>query len=98
MSELFTITDLEREKVIKNYFKGEDNNKLSEFPRQQKKKFIVLEHIIKRFAPDREYSEKEVNEILKSIHEDFVTLRRALADFRFLERHRDCSAYWVRKQ
>lgn len=98
MSTPFIITDEERINVIKNYFQGTDCAKLINFPRQNKKKFIVLEHIIKNFEPGRKYTEKEVNEILMKIHEDYVTLRRALADYRFIDRHRDCSAYWVNEQ
>jgi hypothetical protein len=40
------------------------------------------------FAPDREYSEDEVNQILQSVHSDHATLRRYLVDAGLLRRER----------
>jgi hypothetical protein len=97
MSELYTLTEEEKNTVLKNYFKGNDKKLLTTFPKQAKKKFIILQYIITFFEADREYTEKEVNEILRNIYEDYATLRRALADYGFLDRHRDCSSYWVKQ-
>ena len=68
---------------------------LSVFPSKQKKKVTVLRHLLKRFDVRREYTEKEVNEILKTAYPDYVTLRRYLIEYGFMGRVRDGSRYWV---
>ena len=40
----------------------------------------------RRFEPGREYAEKEVNEVLLGVHEDFAYLRRELVNYHYLER------------
>lgn len=49
-----------------------------------------------RFAPRRDYTEKEVNAILNSQHTfgDPATLRRELVNMQLLSREADCSRYW----
>lgn len=39
-----------------------------------------------RFERGREYGEREVNDILRTAHDDISTLRRELVDYRWLER------------
>ncbi len=91
----FAITEADQEKVIKTYF-DENQEKLNHFPRKEKRKIIILKIITKRFNKNVEYSEKEVNEVLKAIYDDFVTLRRYLIEYGFMDRNRDGSAYWVK--
>lgn len=67
--------DAYREKVIKTFF---EYGKLKSIPAQRKKQRICLEEIAKAFEPDKEYDEKEVNEIILRFHEDFCTLRREM--------------------
>ena len=62
-----------RKKVISAFF---DYGRLISIPSQLKKERIVLEEIAKAFEPGRKYSEKEVNEIILTFHEDFCTLRK----------------------
>ena len=50
--------------------------------------------IAKEFEEGIRYSEVQVNEILKDIYPDYVTLRRYLIEYGYLERTRDGSAYW----
>ncbi|MBE6541248.1 MAG: DUF2087 domain-containing protein, partial [Ruminococcaceae bacterium] len=47
---------------------------------------IVLFEILKLFETDREYSEKEVNEIILRYHEDFCTIRREMIAFGMMTR------------
>lgn len=49
-----------------------------------------------RFAPRRDYTEKEVNAILNAHHTfgDPATLRRELVNMKLLGRESDCSRYW----
>jgi hypothetical protein len=53
-----------------------------------------------RFAPRRDYTEKEVNAILNSQHTfgDPATLRRELVNMQLLGRESDCSRYWKEAQ
>ena len=66
------------------------------FPKKEKQKLATLRVIIKQFDKEKQYSEKEINEILKSIYDDHVTLRRYLVEYGFLDRKDDGSAYWVK--
>ncbi|MGC4106082.1 MAG: metalloregulator ArsR/SmtB family transcription factor [Thermomicrobiales bacterium] len=74
-----------RAKVIRDFFDGE---RLKEIPAQRKRRVIVLQHIMERFSPDRTYPEREVNEILRPVHEDVATLRRELVDYGYMLRDR----------
>lgn len=73
----------EREKVLRDFF---DGDRLRQIPAQRKKRVIVLQHLVERFDPNREYTEREVSEELKRAHEDFATLRRELVDYGFMTR------------
>ncbi|HEV2796563.1 MAG TPA: DUF2087 domain-containing protein, partial [Nocardioides sp.] len=55
-------------------------------PAKRKVRAAVLLEVVSRFEPGREYAEKEVNEVLRSVHEDFAYLRRELVNYRYLER------------
>jgi biotin operon repressor len=74
-----------RSKVLRDFFVGD---RLKEIPAQRKRRVIVLQHVVERFAPDRTYSEREVNDLLRPVHEDVATLRRELVDYGFLQRDR----------
>jgi biotin operon repressor len=75
----------ERERTIRNFFEGD---RLKTIPSQRKQRVIVLQHLMQRFEPDRAYREAEINDILKTAHEDFATLRRELVDYGYMERER----------
>lgn len=55
----------------------------------------ILRHILKKFAASKNYTEKEVNAILKPIYDDYVLLRRQLIEYGFMERTQDGSSYWI---
>ena len=97
MAERFVITDKEREKVLGNYFKQGVNGPLDVFPSKEKRKYIIAQEVIKRFDIGKVYLEKEVNELLKTVHEDFATIRRFLVDYRFMNRSDDGKEYWIGK-
>jgi biotin operon repressor len=75
----------DRAKVIRNFFDGE---RLRSIPAKRKQRVIVLQHLLTRFEPGREYPEREVNEILGAAHEDYASLRRELVDYGYLTRDR----------
>ena len=62
-----------RRKVIRAFF---EYGKLRSIPVQRKKKVICYEQIAALFEPGKVYEEKEVNEIISPIHEDYCTIRR----------------------
>ena len=66
-------------------------------PARQRDKLLVLEYLAGFFEQGRVYSEQEVNALLL-LHitfKDSAALRRALYDYRFMNRTRDGSRYWL---
>ncbi|PKM88201.1 MAG: transcriptional regulator [Firmicutes bacterium HGW-Firmicutes-12] len=86
-------SDTAKEKTLYKYFKHGLDGPLSTFDIKEKSKLVVLQHISERFEAERMYSEKEINEILETVHEDTAILRRALIDYGFMERQTDGSEY-----
>jgi ArsR family transcriptional regulator len=62
--------------------------KLSAFPKKQEQILVLMDEIARKFEPDREYKEKEVNVILEDVNEDYCTIRRILVDYGYLSRHK----------
>lgn len=72
------------------------NGKLTKIPARQKKQIVVLRWLSTLFEADRLYTEKEVNGVIKSVHNsDIAGLRRDLVDFGYLRRERDGGQYWL---
>lgn len=97
IDERYAITEKERDSVIKTYFDSENQFKLKSFPSREKKKIIVLGQLMKQFDNKTYYSETQVNDILRENYEDYVTIRRYLIEYGFMERENDGSKYWVSK-
>ena len=93
VDERYQITASEKATIIANYFT--EGGRLRQFPSKEKRKIIVLGEIAKQFEPAKNYSEKAVNEILKRFIADFVTLRRYLIEYGFMQRTKDGKTYWV---
>ena len=72
-------------------FLGRDG-RLKEIPAQQKKRDVVLRHILSEFQFGERYGEKQVNDIIRRFHDDTATLRRALVDHGWLKR--GAGIYW----
>ena len=72
-----------KKEVISNFFKY---GRLTQIPTQRKKREIVLAEILKQFDVDREYGEKEVNEVILRYHEDYCTIRREMIAFGMMTR------------
>ena len=87
---------LRRTKRSSTYFPEGPDGPLSEFPAKEKRKVIIIKQLAQRFEPDRKYTEKEVNAILEAAYHDYVTLRRYLIEYGFLDRLPDGSSYWVK--
>jgi len=73
-----------RQKVIATFF---SDGVCDQLPVQKKKRIIVLEEIAKAFESKKQYTENEVDKILKPYHHDHCTLRRDLVDYGFLSRN-----------
>ena len=72
-----------KKEVISHFFKY---GRLTQIPTQRKKREIVLAEILEQFDFEREYPEKEVNEIILRYHEDFCTIRREMIAFGMMTR------------
>lgn len=68
------------------------NGRLKDIPAQQKKRDVVLRHILGQFLPGERYSEKQVNSIIKRFQEDTASIRRAMVDNGWLKR--ESGVYW----
>ena len=96
IDERFAITQAEKDEVLARYFNVDNKLLIKGFPAKEKKKIIIMQRLICSFQPNRHYSEKEVNEILKQYYDDFVSVRRSLIQYGFLDRNGDGTQYWVR--
>jgi hypothetical protein len=79
-------------KVLKNFLNADGT--LKQIPLQGSKVLIVLNFIVDAFAFDTNYTEKEVNTILRRFHVDTATLRRYLVDNGLMARESDGTRYW----
>jgi ArsR family transcriptional regulator len=77
--------DAYREKVLRTFFK---HGRLTQIPAQQKKRLVVLEHLVQEFEPGRAYPERKVNHILLDFNEDVATLRREMIDHGLMTREK----------
>ena len=75
--------DAYRDRVLGAFLK---RGRLVTIPAQRKKRQIVLERLVREFTPDRDYPEREVNQILVEFHDDVATLRRELVGYRLMKR------------
>lgn len=79
-------------KVVKNF--SLPDGRLRELPLQPRKFQSILRHVVTVIEPEKRYTEKEINELLRRFHEDAASLRRGLVDQGLLERERNGSIYW----
>jgi len=96
VDDRYNITQEEQEKIIKKFF-PEGTERLMKFPPKEKQRLVVLREIAKHLNSEQIYNEKELNEILKAIYDDYVLIRRNLIEYGFLDRKPDGSKYWLKK-
>ncbi|MGX7195558.1 DUF2087 domain-containing protein [Enterococcus olivae] len=94
LDDRYQITQEEQQKILATYF---EDGRVIQFPRKEKRKLVILAKIAQAFDETKNYSEKAVNEILKQFVEDFVTVRRYLIEYGFLDRTKDGQTYWRKK-
>ena len=79
-------------KVLKTFLNADGS--LKQIPPMGNKLLIILNFIVDAFAFDTNYTEKEVNTILRRFHVDTAALRRYLVDNKLMTRERDGTRYW----
>jgi hypothetical protein len=67
---------------------------IRQIPHQPAKLRVILDYIVTVFTPGANYTEKEVNTILRRFHLDVAGLRRDLIDADLMQRESDGSKYW----
>ncbi|MCX5211652.1 DUF2087 domain-containing protein [Kitasatospora sp. NBC_00240] len=68
--------------------------RLTTIPRKAARRDQLLTHLAQTlFQPGRDYTEREVNEALLTVHDDYSALRRYLVEAHLLVRTRDGSRY-----
>ena len=80
-------------KVLNTFMTPE--GRLKTFPSQLKKLEVIVRYAARAFEPGRRYSEKEVNELLGQLNDDYASLRRHLVEFKLLEREGGGGEYWL---
>jgi hypothetical protein len=83
-------------KVLKSFLHADGS--LKQIPMQSSKLLIVLNFVVDAFAFDTNYTEKEVNTVLRRFHVDTAALRRYLVDNGLMARKSDGSSYWRIRQ
>ena len=84
-------------KVLKNFLNADGS--LKQIPPQGGKLLMILNFIVDAFAFDTNYTEKEVNTILRRFHLDTAALRRYLVDSGLMARESNGTRYWrVKKE
>ncbi|UVI28862.1 DUF2087 domain-containing protein [Paenibacillus spongiae] len=96
VDERYALTQDEYAVLLNKYLPLGPDGPLTKLPRKEKHKVALLKHVTAKFKKGIRYNEKEVNEILiRFLDEEYVTLRRYLIDYGFLDREDDGSAYWL---
>lgn len=96
VDERYVITKSEEEEIVSNMFSSLTPLRLKNLSPKEKKKIVILRKISGEFEINRKYSEKEVNEILMDIYDDYATVRRYLIEYGFMDRTSDGQEYWLR--
>jgi len=82
------------ERVMKTF--TDEEGRIIAFPKQEKKYMVLLKYVFLAFETGRTYTGVEVDEIIKRYHEDSASLRRSMIEYRWMERSKDGTQYWVK--
>lgn len=83
--------DEKSKKVLKAHLDADGS--IKQIPAQPKLQ-VILNYLVEFFEFDKNYTEKDVNTILRKYNEDTAGLRRDLVDAGMLNRESDGSRYW----
>lgn len=68
------------------------DGRLKSIPNQEKKRLVILRHLVQVFQPGERYTERQVNDLLRRYNEDTAALRRYMVDNKLLAREN--AIYW----
>lgn len=73
------------------------DGKLTQYPTKRPLRIIALIKIAESFENGKKYTEKEVNEIIKShiVFSDVELVRREMFQYKIINRLKDGSQYWA---
>ncbi|MEK5440543.1 MULTISPECIES: DUF2087 domain-containing protein [unclassified Fredinandcohnia] len=97
VDDRYAVTEQEQQEIIEKFLPEGINGRLLKFPPKEKQRLIVLREITKQFDSNITYTEREINQILKGLYDDYVLIRRYLISYGFLERKKDGSQYWLKQ-
>lgn len=83
--------DEKSKKVLKAHLNADGS--IKQIPASPKLQ-VILNYLVEFFEYDKNYTEKEVNTILRKYNEDTAGLRRDLVEASLLARESDGSRYW----
>ena len=92
----YAITRAEKEDVLNRYFSSDGQSLIRRFPAKEKKKIIIMQRLMNDLEIGKDYTEKEVSEIIKRYFDDFESVRRALIQYGFMDRVADGTRYWIK--
>ncbi|MDQ0272671.1 DUF2087 domain-containing protein [Cytobacillus purgationiresistens] len=94
VDDRYNVTEEEKDEIVMKFFPEGVLAALQSFPPKEKQRLVVLREIAERFIPEKEYEEKEVNQLLSAVYHDNVLLRRYLIEYGLMNRKSDGSKYW----
>ncbi|WP_096189467.1 DUF2087 domain-containing protein [Evansella halocellulosilytica] len=95
VDDRWAITENEEQKILDTYIE-QSTGKVKQFPAKEKRKIVILKYICSKLEKGRTYTEREINETIKQYFDDYVTIRRYIIEYGFVDRHQDGSAYWLK--
>ncbi|BAQ11150.1 transcriptional regulator [Bacillus sp. OxB-1] len=95
VDDRYAVTEEERREIVQKFLPEGTQGRLTKFPPKEKQRYIVLREMAKRFDRDTTYTEHEVNQMLESMYDDYIKIRRYLIEYGFLGRKPDGSQYWL---
>lgn len=83
------------EKKLFNYY--DTDGKLIQYPSKKPMRVLALLKIAAQFQKEQKYTEKQVNEIIRSeiAFSDIELIRREMYQYKILGRLKDGSQYWL---
>jgi predicted transcriptional regulator len=71
--------------VLRNFMDGE---RIKDIPTARKKRWAILKWLAARLDADADYTENQLNQIIKRHHSDTASLRREMIGYRMLSRNK----------
>ncbi|WP_040203734.1 DUF2087 domain-containing protein [Neobacillus jeddahensis] len=97
VDDRYAITAEEQAQILQKFLPDGGTGRLTTFPPKEKQRLVVLREMTKHLESKRNYSEKELNQILMTIYDDYVMIRRYLIEYGLIDRTADGSQYWLKK-